>query len=304
MSVATFFPESEITALSQWIFNCYLVHDGGAGRPFVVDVGVPSHVPAIFDGLRSRGSDASELALALATHGHEDHVGGLPALRERAPIDVGLPAGIQRLLEGGPLRTPGPRQIARILPVMADQPFALRPLGELARLAKTIGYSQLGVFFPFSPRQWLADGSRVEGAPDWEVLLTPGHTDDSVSFYNAATRTLLAGDAVLSVGGRAWFNPEYVDADLSIRTEERLRSLNIEHLFPGHGRPVSGPRLMDEALSFSERPAGTGPVSSLRRVFGVHRRVRAVTARSPSDSNAPGRSVRLRVAFARRRPAS
>lgn len=291
MSVATFFPEPGITALSQWIFNCYVVHDGGEGRPFVVDVGLPSHVPAIFDGLRSHGSDASELGLALATHGHEDHVGGLLALRERTPIDVGLPTGIQRLLEGAPLRTPGPREIARILPVMADQPFALSPLWELARLAKKIGYSQLGVSFPFAPRQWLADGSRVEGAPEWEVLLTPGHTDDSVSFYNEATRTLLSGDAVLSVGGRAWFNPECVDTDLSTRTEERLRSLDVEHLFPGHGRPISGPHLMDEALSFSERPADVGLVSSLRRVFGAHRRLRAVTSGSPTTSNPPDSGV-------------
>ncbi|MEI8084079.1 MAG: hypothetical protein WCI74_19750, partial [Actinomycetes bacterium] len=32
-----------IVAISRWIFNCYIVRDGGAGRPFVVDAGLPAN---------------------------------------------------------------------------------------------------------------------------------------------------------------------------------------------------------------------------------------------------------------------
>ena len=31
-------PAIGVTIFSTWIFNCYLIHDGGDGRPFVVDV--------------------------------------------------------------------------------------------------------------------------------------------------------------------------------------------------------------------------------------------------------------------------
>ncbi len=40
---------------------------------------------------------------------------------------------------------------------------------------------------------------------------------------------------------------------------------------------LSGSRLMAEAHSFRERPADAGLFSSLRRVFGAHRRLRAGT---------------------------
>ena len=169
------------------------------------------------------------------------------------------------------MRTPGPREVAKILPVMADQPFSMAPLLELAPLGNKIGYSQQGVHFPFEADAWLTEGDTVPGAPDWEVLVTPGHTDDSISFYNARTRTLLSGDAVLAVGRRAWFNPEIVDADLSAKTEDRLRSLDVEHLLPGHGRAVAGPDVLGDALSFRERPKDDSLVSSIRRLFGGHR---------------------------------
>ena len=65
---------------------------------------------------------------------------------------------------------------------------------------------------------------------------------------------LLSGDAVLAVGGRAWFTPELVDPALAAATEERLRPLPVAHLLPGHGRPVVGDRVMDHALGAGERP--------------------------------------------------
>lgn len=40
-----------------------------------------------------------------------------------------------------------------------------------------------------------------------------------------------------SLDGRAWFNPEWVDAGLAADTEAMLRSLEVDVLFPGHGPP-------------------------------------------------------------------
>ena len=44
-------------------------HDG---RPFVVDLGVPSQLPHVAEALRRHGSHLSELSAAVATHGHAD----------------------------------------------------------------------------------------------------------------------------------------------------------------------------------------------------------------------------------------
>jgi glyoxylase-like metal-dependent hydrolase (beta-lactamase superfamily II) len=101
---------------------------------------------------------------------------------------------------------------------------------------------------------WLADGDEVPGAPAWQVVQVPGHTDDSTALWNPVTGVLLSGDAVLTRQGRAWFTPELCDVEAAARTEERLRVLPVGHLLPGHGRPVVGAGLMGRALGPDERP--------------------------------------------------
>jgi len=261
-------PDIGVTVISRWVFNCYLIHDGGDGRPFVVDLGLPSQLPLLADELTRRGSHVDDLSSAVATHGHLDHVAGLVPLRAQADTAVFLPSTLRDIVDGTiPRRSPGPKQVAQILPVLADQPRDLDALRELKPLQGSIGYDADSAHLPFEPTAWLADHDRLPGLPDWEVIHAPGHTDDATCLYHEPTRTLLSGDSVLAYGGQAWFNPEYVDARRSAATETRLRQLDVEHLLPGHGRVVSGDRVMDHALSFAERPAGGSKTRALWRIL-------------------------------------
>lgn len=269
--VITHLPDIGVTVVSKWLYNCYVIHDGGDGRPFVVDLGMPSQLPLVADALHTHGSDPSELGAAVATHGHADHVGGLPTLRDAHGTPVHLPHAIAEMRDGTrALRPPGPRAVAEILPVMASQPRDLVATKEIAGTMKVIGWDAKGVRLPFEPTSWLTDGDRLPGLPDWEVLNTPGHSDDSTCLYHRPTRTLVSGDAVLSVEGKGWFNPEYVDGRLSAQTEVRLRRLDVEHLLPGHGLVVQGTDLMGQALGFAEKPRDHSKLRALVRVLGNH----------------------------------
>ena len=44
----------------------------------------------------------------------------------------------------------------------------------------------------------------------------------------------------------------------------------MEHLLPGHGRPVVGPDVMGDALSFAERPVGASKLTALFRILTDH----------------------------------
>ena len=266
-------PEIGVTAISKWLYNCYVIHDGGDGRPFVVDLGMPSQIPLVAAELRRHDADLADLGAAVATHGHADHVGGLPDLHRSHGTAVHLPAAIAEMRDGTrPLRPPGLRAVAEILPVMASQPRDLVATREIARTMQQIGWDGKGVRLPFEPDTWLADGDHLPGLPDWQVLTTPGHSDDSTCLYHEPTRTLISGDAVLSVEGKGWFNPEYVDGRLSAATEVRLRGLDVEHLLPGHGLVVQGTDVMGAALGFVERPREASKAKHLVRVLTDHAR--------------------------------
>ena len=269
--VITELPEIGITVISKWLYNCYVIHDGGNGQPFVVDLGMPSQIPFVAKVLSDRGSDLSELGAAIATHGHADHVGGLPTLRDQHGTDVYLPIAIAEMRAGTrALRPPGIREVSQILPVMASQPRDLAASREVSGTAASIGWNGKEVRLPFEPDSWLSDGDHLPGLPDWQVLNTPGHSDDSTCLFHAPSRTLLSGDAVLSANGRAWFNPEFVDPELSAISETRLRALDVEYLLPGHGLVVTGSRVMTEARTHSDQPSIGAKATALWQVLRNH----------------------------------
>lgn len=244
-------PDLGITVISHWVFNCYVIHDGGDGRPLVVDAGLPSTALDVARVLDRLG--APDPPVVVATHLHVDHVAGLPSLVDGG-ASVVLPEQVRRWQQGARPLLPRPVDVAAIAPVLRDQPFAAWTLRELAGAAGTIGVDpRHGLRLPLDPDGWLVDGELVPGAPEWRVLSTGGHTDDSTSLWNERDGVLCSGDAVLAVGRRAWFNPELSDADATAATEARLRALPVQVLAPGHGRAVAG-EVMAGAIAHTDVP--------------------------------------------------
>ena len=80
--------EIGVTRVSRWIFNCYVIHDRGEGRPVIVDAGLPRLADDLPPVLADLTIDPAAVAAIVATHGHSDHVGGTSALSSR----LGVPA--------------------------------------------------------------------------------------------------------------------------------------------------------------------------------------------------------------------
>lgn len=235
--------------LGRYIFNCWVVPDGGAGAPLVVDLGVPQTARDLRRFVSDTGATTPVVA---ATHCHVDHVAGIPTFREHDHCPVCLPPMAERYAAGEPFELPGLRDVVKAMPVWRSQPFSFAPFRELARAE--VGTVRAGYRSPCDDPTYLVDGEPVPGAPDWVVMALPGHSEDSVGLWNERTRTLCSGDAILAVGPRAWFNPETVLPERQAETEDRLRSMRVEVLLPGHGRPVVGYDVLAEAFGFRDRP--------------------------------------------------
>jgi glyoxylase-like metal-dependent hydrolase (beta-lactamase superfamily II) len=81
----------------------------------------------------------------------------------------------------------------------------------------------------------LKDGQVLKTADVYlDVLHTPGHSSDSVSFYCQSQKLLFSGDTQLRIrttGGK--YTRDYV------QTLVRLAQLEIEQVYPGHDEPFN-----------------------------------------------------------------
>jgi glyoxylase-like metal-dependent hydrolase (beta-lactamase superfamily II) len=80
----------------------------------------------------------------------------------------------------------------------------------------------------------LRDGERVSlGDRRFEVLHTPGHSEDSMCLYCPEERVLFSGDTPVQVRTAGGAYPRALVASL-----ERLCLLPVQIIYPGHGEPI------------------------------------------------------------------
>lgn len=258
-----------ITKASAWIFNSFIV-ETTAGL-VVVDPGLPVVARNVLEVVeRDLERSVSDIVSINCTHGHPDHVAGVSTLTSQTACDVLLPSRCEAYLDGEQPRVfPLVESSLRFMPVWSGQRFSARAAMEFARYGTSAGFGGPPMLtLDFEPAGFVSDGEALPSAEGWEVIGAPGHTDDSTCFYHASTETLISGDAVVTHDGRAWFNPEYVDPSLAAETEERLRSLKVRHLLPGHGEPIEAGDVWTTALSFRSKPTGNGVFARCSRRFG------------------------------------
>ncbi|MDI6866962.1 MBL fold metallo-hydrolase [Methanoculleus sp.] len=85
------------------------------------------------------------------------------------------------------------------------------------------------------PDVTLADGDRVG---DLLVIHTPGHTPGGICLYDQEARSLFSGDTVFTGGSFGRYDFPGGDLNALAASVERLSTLEVEALYPGHGEPV------------------------------------------------------------------
>ncbi|MCA9969684.1 MAG: MBL fold metallo-hydrolase [Anaerolineales bacterium] len=209
----------EIAAGVYWIdggsSNFYLcVEDDGLT---LVDAGMPRREGLVWRLLAELGRQPAELRRILVTHADLDHVGSAAALQAATGARVFASAMAAELLVNG--RSPAH------MPALVQ--FFLRFIKYRPIPADAIEVVQPGQVLPL-----------LGGV---QVLATPGHTLDHVSFYGAAAGVVFVGDALNTRDGVLQPTPPRITADHAAARDSarRLRELAPAVYACGHGAPLA-----------------------------------------------------------------
>lgn len=183
----------------------YFVIDPRTNHGFLID---PGAQPELF--LQSIAENGWSIERILLTHGHFDHMGAAAQLRDRLGV-----------------------------PVMAHAESDKYLLDPEMNLSAENG---LDIILPDTLKFHGGDDVRLEANPDaaLKIVHMPGHTDDSVGFYNERAGVVYVGDTIYQGGPGLTIFPTGNAARLRHSIEDKILTLPEETvLCSGHAAPIT-----------------------------------------------------------------
>ena len=234
-----------------WRANLFLI--AGDDFDLLVDTGMGiGPLRSVVSGLTERR------VVVFTTHAHLDHIGGH---FEFADGEI-----IVHAAEAGRLAAPGgPVGLAYAsLPAATQaeyQAAGFDTSGLMVDAVPQAGYDVAAHRFRgVAATRMVAEGAVIDmGRRRFEVLHLPGHSPGGIALWEAATGTLIAGDAVYD--GILIDTTDDADVAAYLRTMERLRALPVRVVHGGHRRAFGRARLGEIVAGYVEsRRGGRGPV--------------------------------------------
>ncbi|ALC92409.1 metallo-beta-lactamase [Bacillus sp. FJAT-18017] len=227
------------------IVNLFLIGNPETEGSFsLIDSGMPKCADEIIKAVEDRFGKGAKPASIILTHGHFDHVGSLAELLERWEVPV-----YAHRLE---------------LPYLTGR--ADYPKGD----PETDG-GLVSELSPLFPNHGINLGNRIEALPnnggvpgleEWIWVHTPGHTPGHISLFRERDRSLIAGDAFVTVKQESLYKvltqtqeisgpPKYytTDWEAAYQSVKELLFLKPVLAVTGHGLPMNGDELV-EALDY------------------------------------------------------
>jgi glyoxylase-like metal-dependent hydrolase (beta-lactamase superfamily II) len=197
-------------------------------NPAVFDAGLAFLGQIYTDGIRQI-LGGRKLQYCFLTHSHFDHCGSVSVLKKEFPD----------------LKVAASEKAKNVL----GRPNAIELMGKLTRaaeqMAKRFGIelNEFERFEPFGVDITLKDGESVELSPDLtvQVLETPGHTRDCLSYFIPQKKTLLCSESVGLPDETDYIVSEaLVDFDQYYESMRRLSQMEFDVLCLGHRQALSG----------------------------------------------------------------
>ncbi|NOX31989.1 MAG: MBL fold metallo-hydrolase [Actinobacteria bacterium] len=219
------------------LLRCNIWHVRGRERDLLVDTGVGV---AVLSEAATDLFDAS--ILAVATHAHMDHSGGMHEFEQRA-IHSAEVAALATAQEN--MRLDVGSYDEATLVAIAHMGYDIS--GGLLTEIPHAGFDPATHELQATTATMVLDEGDVIDLGDraFEVLHLPGHSPGSIGLYDAKSRLLFSGDAVYD--GPLLDELDGSDVEHYVATMMRLMALDVEVVHGGHGSSM-GPKRFREIV--------------------------------------------------------
>jgi len=211
---------------SRYLFgvNVYLLKS--ENRYFLIDTGIANRRAQLEKALQGAGCLPGDLPLIIMTHGHLDHVGNTAYLRDKYGAKVAMHKDDYGMVESGDMF------------VDTGKGVVVRLVGFLMKILGLSSYEK------FSPDMYLGDNQDLTPyGLDARIIHIPGHSKGSIGVLTA-DGDFFCGDLLINTDKPA-VNTLIDDSAEMDASAQRLRTLKIRTVYPGHGKPFQMQQLIE-----------------------------------------------------------
>jgi glyoxylase-like metal-dependent hydrolase (beta-lactamase superfamily II) len=203
--------------------NSYILVEPDPDGLTIIDTGLPFSEKRILRYIASKGWSARDIKRILITHADLDHYGCLAALQKESGA-----------------RTYASRVEANaIAEGQSSRPIDRNVNNTLQRLLIAF-FSRIMKATPFRVDEILAEGQTLPVLGGLQVVETPGHSPNHISFFAPSVRALFCGDSMKSddKGLRVSRSRNNWDQDRANASVRKQAGLGAQIVCPGHGPVV------------------------------------------------------------------
>ena len=214
--------------------NCYLGKQGDifilfdTGGPIVMDKKITNRRELLEMELEKAGCTTDNLKLVVLTHGDNDHVANAKLIKEKYNAKIAMHSADVNLVENPSLE--------KVMESFQYKSLIYRIVFRLIKKKiQKVTQKILKYYEGFKPDIFIKDGdSLIQYGFDAKIIHVPGHTPGSIAILTA-NGDLVVGDTFTN-NKKPQAAPNAIDFRALDKSIERLCSMNVKIVYPGHGK--------------------------------------------------------------------